>query len=278
MEMPFETSVLEAPRRQSKPGAKRRDPVFVHGQRMLLHDFARDRFISSDLAGSGIFEPFETELVQIEIRPGDVVLDVGANIGYYTLMFARLVGPQGKVYAFEPDPENFALLEENVRLNGHGNVVLVNKAVSDKTGTGRLYLCEDNQGDHRTYDSADGRPHVAIETVDLDRYFQTYSGRIDFIKMDIQGSEYAAIAGMKGLLKRLGHVKLISEFWPFGLSKCGVEPKVYLDLLEALGFRLYEIDEALQRLIVANPASLLRDYQVEKGNFTNLLCVSRQIN
>ncbi len=88
-------------------------PVRVLGHRMFL-----DRFDSLSLSVVGRHEQCITELVQQIIKPGDIVLDIGANIGYYTLIFARCVGPTGHVYAFEPDPGSFALLQKNVQING----------------------------------------------------------------------------------------------------------------------------------------------------------------
>jgi FkbM family methyltransferase len=249
-----------------------RPTVLVQGHRMALHDAAIDRYISPSLRSTGAFEPWETALVKAELRPGDVVLDVGANIGYYTLIFANLVGPTGKVYAFEPDPTNFALLRHNVGLNGYRNVVLVNKAVSDRTAAARLFLCDFNTGDHRIYDSADGRPSVPIETVDLDSFFGRRR-RLDFIKFDIQGAEWAALHGMTGLLRRHDRLKMITEFWPFGLSKYGVSAADYLAFLLGQGFQLFDIDEPAARLAPADPARLLATYVPEKEDFTNLLCV-----
>lgn len=101
-----------------------------------------------NLSINGIYEPLETEVVGREVSAGDVVVDIGAHIGYYTLMLARIVGPCGKVYAFEPDPENFTLLQRNVKENGYRNVVLLQKAVSDRNGSATLYLSDDNSGDH----------------------------------------------------------------------------------------------------------------------------------
>jgi FkbM family methyltransferase len=247
--------------------------ALVHGHRMVLHDLQKDRFISADLASKGVFEPFETELVKNTVRPGDVVLDVGANIGYYTLLFARLAGEQGKVFAFEPDTANFRLLQENVELNGYRNVVLCRKAVSNKTGPAHLFRCDTNQGDHRVYDSADGRPAVAIESVALDHYLRDYQGRIDLVKLDIQGSEWAAIRGMKALLRTHRETRLITEFWPFGLNKAGVEPAEYLRLLQGFGFHLFEIDEQQHRLGDGDVERLLQTYTLEQENFTNLFCV-----
>lgn len=215
----------------------------VQGHKMFL-----DSKDSIELSIWGVYEPFETELFKKEIKSGDVVLDIGANIGYYTLIATKLVGEHGKVFAFEPDPTNFALLEKNVKLNGYKNVILVQKAVSNKTDKLRLYLCEDNKGDYRIYDSRDGRQSIEIESIRLDDYFKNDDGKIDFIKMDIQGSEGWAIQGMRLLLQRNKNVKIIMEFWPAGLRKCGIEPEKLLKSLIEYGFNLYHVNEQEQKI------------------------------
>ena len=78
------------------------------------------------------YEKDEFDLVKRTIKKGDVVLDIGANIGVYTVLFAEIVGDKGRVYAFEPDPKNFALLKKNIEINKYKNVVLINKAVLNK--------------------------------------------------------------------------------------------------------------------------------------------------
>ena len=123
------------------------DNFEVFGHKMLL-----DRNNMTDVILHGVHDPTETALVRKEIKRGDVVLDVGANVGYYTLIFAECVGETGKVFAFEPDPTNFALLKKNIEANGVKNVVLVQKAVSDTTGITRLHLSEERQMGHRIYE------------------------------------------------------------------------------------------------------------------------------
>jgi FkbM family methyltransferase len=185
--------------------------IFSHLKHEVLgHKMFLDSRDSLNLSIKGVYEPFETELVKKEIRKGDVVLDVGANIGYYTLIFAKLVGENGKVFAFEPDPSNFALLKKNVEINGYKNITLVQKAVSNKTGKTKLYLSDRNLGDHRIYDSHDGRRYIEIDAIRLDDYFKDYNGKIDFIKMDIQGAEGGAIQGMRSLLKKSKNVKIVT--------------------------------------------------------------------
>lgn len=227
---------------------------------------------SLGLSLDGAYEEHETEIMEREISEGDVILDIGANVGYFTLLFARCAGKKGKVFAFEPDPASFALLKKNVEINGYENVVLVSKAVSDKTGKTKLYLSEGSNVDNRIYDSHDGRKSVEIQSIRLDDYFKGYKGKINFIKMDIQGAEKRAVEGMVNLLKKNRDMKLISEFWPFGLDKFGTRPAGYLKLLQEQGFRIEDIDESEGRAGPVNAHSLLKRYTVRNGAYTNLFC------
>ncbi|MBA2527101.1 MAG: FkbM family methyltransferase [Pyrinomonadaceae bacterium] len=239
----------------------------VQGHKMFLDP--RDHL---NLFSNGIYEPFETEIVKTEIRKGDIVLDIGANIGYYTLIFANLVGPEGKVFAFEPDARNFALLEKNVEANGYHNVILVNKAVSNKNGKIRLYLSDDI-GDHRTYDPGDGRKFGEIEAIRLDDYFMQGSSRVNFIKMDIQGAEWDAIQGMNLLLQKNKDLKVITEFSPKLLRISGIRPEDYLRLLINHDLKLYHADERVQKIEPVNIAEPLEKWMPSNRSYTNLLCI-----
>jgi FkbM family methyltransferase len=218
-----------------------------------------------------MYEPFETEIVKTEIRKGDIVLDIGANIGYYTLIFAKLVGPEGKVFGFEPDPDNFALLKKNVEANNYHNVVLVNKAVSSKNGKIKLYRSDDI-GDHRTYDSGDGRKFVEIEAIRLDDYFDQGNARVDFIKMDIQGAEWEAIQGMSLLLQKNKGLRIITEFAPELLRISGIRPEDYLGLLVNHEFKIYHADERMKKIESVNITEPLDKWMPINRGYTNLLC------
>lgn len=202
------------------------------------------------------YEPLETEFVKKEIKKGNVVLDLGAHIGYYTLIFAKLVGENGKVIAFEPDPDNFALLEKNVKVNDYQNVTLVQKVISNKTGKAKLYLSEVTPG-HRIYNSVDSHQSIETETIRLDDYFKNYDGKIDFIKMDIEGAEGEAIQGMTSLLERNENVKIMTEFWPSGLEKSGIGPEECLRLPARQGFRLYYMNKQRKKIEPVNISELL---------------------
>jgi len=240
----------------------------IQGHKMFL-----DQMDSLHLSTNEIYEPLETELVKNEIKRGDIVLDIGANIGYYTLIYAKLVGEEGKVFAFEPDPNNFALLKKNVEINGYKNVILVQKAVSNKNEKIKLYLSKGNLGDHRIYNSYNGRKSIEIESIILDDYFIN-DKKIDFIKMDIQGAEGGALQGLSNLIKKNKNLKIVTEFWPIGLKRFGIEPIEYLKTLIKHGFSLYQINERKKKIeLVTNISKLLTIYSPENEEQTDLLCV-----
>lgn len=238
----------------------------VVGHRMYL-----DEADSLQLSHNLVYEAFETSFFQSELQPGQVIIDIGANIGYYTLIFARQVGAEGHIYAFEPEPENFALLQKNVALNNYHNLTLINKAVADQAGTLNLYLSPTNKGDHRAYDSHDNRTCIAIEAVRLDDYLETFNRPIDYIKMDIQGAEYTALLGMLKLLQRNERVCLITEFWPDGLRRAGTEPQVMLNQLLSLGFQMYHIDDEQKLIEPITSEELLNGSLFVQRRHTNLM-------
>jgi FkbM family methyltransferase len=249
---------------------KRRSAT-VLGQTMFL-----DRHDSLSISLNGIYEPFETGLVQELVQPGDTVLDIGANIGYYTLILARLVGSGGRVFAFEPDPENFALLERNVEANGFRNVVLINAAVSDHCGQLKLYRSESNAGDHHIYASGENRPAVQAAAVSLDEYFRGQSMQIGLVKIDVQGSEAKVVEGMESLLQAGLPTQMLLEFWPLGLQRAGSEAKQLLDTLSRHAFSLYLVRERQKKLERVTPAGLMQEITIARENQTNLLAVREQ--
>ncbi len=209
------------------------------------------------------------------VKPGDVIVDAGAHIGWHTLLLSRLVGEEGKVFAFEPDPENFAVLEKNAEVNEIDNITLENKAISNANGSVLLHLSEENTGDHRIYSSESHRESIIVETVRLDDYFGPKE--IDLVKMDIQGAEVEALFGMKSLFE-YETLKLVIEFWPYGIRRSGFVPDEFIDLLRDYKFRLFDISnkQAINRRV------LLQIYDTFRGSpgkvyFTNLFCTRQKV-
>ena len=100
---------------------------------VLGHKMYLDKHDSLDLALNGIYNSLDTKIVMNEIKPGNIVIDIGAHIGYYTLIFAELVGDSGKVFSFEPESKNFELLTKNVDVNNFQNVTLEKKGAVSYT-------------------------------------------------------------------------------------------------------------------------------------------------
>jgi FkbM family methyltransferase len=167
------------------------------------------------------------------------ILDVGGNIGFYTILFSRLAGDNGTVHVFEPDSMNYCHLKKNT--TQLKNVILNNCAVGERSGAIGLYHSQDLNVDHQTYDSGEGRPFIKVPCVSIDDYF-TNNETVDFIKIDIQGFDYFAVKGMQETIKRSNKVKIFGEFWPYGLHKAGVIPSEYLKVLKDLGFDIHFLD------------------------------------
>ena len=242
-------------------------PILVQTSAQQMYVDALD---SLSISTFGIYEPETTLLIERTLNPGDVFLDIGANIGWYTLLAASLVGETGKVFAFEPEPANFALLQKNIALAGYHNVDPMQKAVSDRNQTVTLYLRENNRGSHALYAGVDSAS-IPVEAVRLDDHLGTYMGKIDLIKMDIEGSEGHALMGMTALLKRNRGVKIIMELSPHALEQSGTPARDVLDMLRGLGFAFYTIDG--QGSTPVSAEMLLQTYGGQPPKHTNILCI-----
>jgi FkbM family methyltransferase len=167
------------------------------------------------------------------------VIDLGANIGYYTMLAAARVGPAGRVSAFEPDAGNAAMLARSAAANGFGTITLFNCAVAAAAGVVELAMDDSNGRVVRG-----GTPGASrVQAVALDELLGPQHP-VELIKMDIEGAEGFALAGMERLL-RARRPTLVCEFSPPALrAVSGVEPEAFLDRLRALGYQLRVIDRA----------------------------------
>lgn len=190
------------------------------------------------------WEPETTRLFKKLAKAGDVIVDIGANIGYYTLLSAKIVGSRGKVYAFEPDPINYKILARNIRLNNLSNVVAERKAVSDKIGTLDLYLDSQDMGAHTIYKTKKRTKTVAVESITLDKYFEGNGHPINIIKMDIEGAEMAALIGMGDILRMNRGIKLFIEFFLPWIRRAGILPEEFVSFLfQDYGFKITVIED-----------------------------------
>lgn len=247
--------------------------IFVNGHKLFVDRY--DMVVSQELIQSHKWEEYETKVFKKYLKKGDVVLDIGAHIGYYTLLAASIVGDTGKVYAFEPNTKNFSLLKKSVEENNFKNVILINKAVAEVSGEVTLFIDKKNTGDHRVYDTKDDRETTKISSISLDDFFKKESKKINVIKMDIQGSEAGAFKGGRELIKKNSEIKIFTEFWPLGLRLSGSTAYEYVSMLTKSGLKLYDIDEEKKKTTEISTEDLLVPMNDEERDFRNLLCVKR---
>lgn len=240
---------------------------------VLSNKMVLDSGDSLRLSIKTIHDPLQTELIKKFVKNGDTVIDVGAHIGYYTLLLAGLVGKKGQVYAFEPSPENFKILKKNVKINGYTNVTLVNKALSNQPGLLNLYLSQFSQADHQTYYTKAQKPFIKVRAATLDKYFKNLKKEISFIKIDVQGFESKIIKGMDNLLSKNKRLKILIEFWPLGISNSKENPKELLEILVDNRYKIYDISEYTNTVKRSNVTALLEKYNVKNTKVTNLLCL-----
>tara|TARA_Y100001949_G_scaffold155288_1_gene143417 strand:- start:207 stop:1010 length:804 start_codon:yes stop_codon:yes gene_type:complete len=190
--------------------------IIVNGYRMLLDE--------DDVMQMSLFDydPIETKIVRTHVKKNDITVDIGSNIGYYTLLMAK----QGaEVFSYEPEPKNFELLKKNITLNDFSlNVKLYNKAVSDFNGHSKLILAarpEYGVGKHKLDTNRFGKESIDVEVtkIELDK--------IDFAKIDVEGTELHVLRGMKSLPN-----KMLIEFNAKNLKESGSDYKDFFNFIE----------------------------------------------
>jgi FkbM family methyltransferase len=214
---------------------------FADGGPALTIEVTPRELVNRSIFLYGTFEISETRLVQAFLRPGMTFLDVGAHIGYYTLIGARLVGESGRVFSFEPGGETRALLAANVSRNRFHNVQIRAEALSDTTGAVGFYPSVEagNYGVSSIVAPADGRPApVTVPSLSLDDFVAGVGGRIDLLKMDVEGAEQQVIRGGQRFLSSPGAPPIIFE--AHSLAPVA-------DALRALGYRIRQLHYTLER-------------------------------
>jgi FkbM family methyltransferase len=203
----------------------------------------QDPVVSGALAFR-VYERGEITFFRSRFQPGMTFIDVGANVGLYSALALSTPGFRGRVLALEPHRESRVYLEKTIRSNAAAatSATIVGLAASDRAETLTLYQNPDNKGDNRLYPDGllHGQETVGADT--LDNICREHGvASVGFIKIDVQGAEAKVVRGARGVLGASSDCILMTEFWPYGLARCGADALEYLDLLRALGFRLYEL-------------------------------------
>ena len=222
-------------------------------------------YIGGSILKSKTYEPHVTTVIRNVLKKGDVFLDVGANIGYYTLLASSLVKSDGKVIAFEPNPQNLQLIYSSLLESEADNVTIYPYAASDAADMLRFTTGGSNGGVVSKH-SKDQKHYLLVPSVVLDEILKDES-RIDLIKIDIEAHEPAAIRGMENLIKKL-RPKIITEFHPWAMQLNNIAPPVqYLEQLIALDYKL-SIIEPSGKCIAVSGAEEILSYWKSLGNKT----------
>lgn len=250
----------------------------ILGSKMALR--LDDVGLSRTLIRNGIREHEHTQLIHEEVGPNMVGVDLGANLGYYALMEAKLVGSKGRVLAVEPVPENVEILRSNIALNAYRNLEVFQLAIGDANGdalmniTPQSNFCNllntmDDQIDseiQRTHveQVADNQIVVKIRTLDCFLKEQNIS-QIDFLRMDIEGYELKATAGMAETFEKAkGTLRMFVEVHNAHFRDLQATVKPWIASLLHKGFR------AKAFAVPGNEAGIIRD--VPSDEFPDLLC------
>lgn len=214
------------------------------------------------------YEPFSAALVSELVNQGDVCIDIGANVGSYTFLMANSTGPEGKVFAFEPNPDLYNLLLDSVKLNQASSFIFVdNKALYSKSGEILKFYISDNPRNsgtssllnHGVFVSEDNC--ILVETISLADYFRTnLIEKCKLLKIDVERAELEVMKGMISLLKEQRIDYIILE------QIAGSEPQ---ELLHSLNYTGWLINEKSKFFIDIN--------QVKSGYFANYLFVSSKL-
>ncbi len=183
-------------------------------------------------------ERYEARLLQTALEPGDCFWDVGANIGYFTLLAATVVGPRGCVVAFEPGRRAFLALQENIALNHCHQITAVPLAAADQEGSARLYL-DGDQADTgaNLFQGGERRDWEEVHTIPLDTFLRQHAAPPPhFLKIDVEGAELAVLRGAETILRQHAPLLLV-EMEEKTLGPAGVSKQEIADVLEAWGYR-----------------------------------------
>lgn len=241
-----------------------RREIKVWNQRLRAASF--DRLVYLALHRLGHLGGEEAELVRGLVGKGMQVVDIGANIGLYSLLLAQLVGNTGRVFAFEPEPNLFSVLCENCAANGALNVTPFQCAAGEANGRALFQRSLFNSGDNRLGQARADATTIETEVARLDDVLPVR--QVQFIKLDVQGYELGALRGMPEIFAASPNVRVLFEFWPAGLKAAGTTAENLLDFFRERRFELYETKGGCARPL-GDSQRLISDLGARQ--YTNLL-------
>lgn len=191
-----------------------------------------------------VYEKSEIKFIKSICMKGMNILDIGANIGYYTTLFSKEAGNDGLVLAIEPDTESYKYLSKNISSCKYKNVLSFPVAASDIKKKLPLFISKENRGDNRLYKNNQKRDYIMVDCLTVDELLKENKiSSLDFIKIDVQGYEPKVFKGMQNIINSSKKLTLLTEFWPRGILQAGENPKYFLTMLRKMRFELYELKQ-----------------------------------
>jgi FkbM family methyltransferase len=252
-------------------------PTYVGDNRILLwtkNNYkmfvdARDVSIAPHLILEGVYEEHTDAVLRRIVKPGMRVLEIGANVGLFTLLMSHIVGTAGAVLAFECDPVLAQILRDNVELNGFQRTTSVDeRAVSDTEGTLRFYAAQRHRGGGTLVAGLQQIPElvqserreIEVSSTTADRILAEHPAGFNFVKIDAEGAEAAIVRGGERLFADHSRpLRVMLEFAPRFMAQAGADPGAFLGDLSAWGFRFERIDARRRKLVPASREALLAD-------------------
>jgi FkbM family methyltransferase len=252
--------------------------------RLLEMGWAKRVFVSSYFLYKKFWEDPFWSLInrKPELFENGNILDIGANVGYTSCLFARALKPDSKVYSFEPDQANFQLLTEVIRREGLSErIVAMNLAVGNADGSIELWHNEKHSGDHRVVtghfrnDLSDSAQISTIPVISVDSFVKARNLQtMAFIKIDVQGYELAVCEGMKQSLTRFPGLCVGCEYAPEGLIELGFDPVRLLDFFRMNGYQIHILTRSSIKLA---PDNATIQQATEERGYVDLLCLQRTL-
>jgi len=209
---------------------------------------ARDTEVGQSIRSAKTWAPGEGRFLRETLRPGMRVIDIGANIGYFTLLMANMVGAEGRVLAVEADPDTVGILRANLELRDSTNVEVLPVVATRSRGIVTVSRCAGNLGGHKGFVAAGADEYIPVQGIRLDDALDP-AAPIDFVKVDVEGMDHAAIEGLERSIRQWRPLLLV-EFNPANIEAFGDDPHEVLRFYRGLG---------LQVSVLGTDALLLRD-------------------
>jgi FkbM family methyltransferase len=242
---------------KAHPG--RKTVTVAGGSKMTLDT---SDFLQRTLFAAGDFEPQIRQVIQKRLKPGDTFVDIGANVGFYSLCASKAVGPSGKVFAFEPAPATMSVLRTNISLNRAKNIQATQVALSDHTGETKLFLdTTNNSGATSLRASQNASQAVTVMLDSYDQYAaQHHIPTPALVKIDVEGAESQVLRGMSNLLSQTDRPAMVIEISELSLTQIGSSKEELFAIMVKNGYRSTLLSQPRQSIY--SGASIFFQYDV----------------